>query len=159
MNRSVSNCLLLANVVFAWCLAQRGSAMSQEFTKACQSGAEARIEFHIVDDIGNPVHNAKVDVFFDMIDRSKGQRLVGNTDTNGVFVAEGKTGGILEVEVTGDHHYRSKRKISFIAMGSEHNVSGGRWQPWGAKRMLYSCLLKIQLREDHFLQVGKTHMN
>ena len=146
-------------VVFALCLSHRVDAVSPEFESACHNGAEARVEFHVVDDMGKPVHNAKVDVFFDMTDRSKGRRIVGNTDTNGVFVAEAKTGGILEVEVTGDHHYRSKRKISFIAMGSEHNVSGGRWQPWGAKRMLYSCLLKIQLREDHFLQVGKTHMN
>lgn len=133
MKSSVSNWRLLANAVFALCLSQRVDAASPEFESACHNGAEARVEFHVVDDMGKPVHNAKVDVFFDMTDRSKGRRIVGNTDTNGVFVAEARTGGILEVEVTGDHHYRSKRKISFIAMGREHNVSGGKWQPWGGK--------------------------
>ena len=133
MNSSVSNCRLVSFAVLAFCLSHRLGAVSPEFDNACHKGAEARVEFHVVDDMGKPVHNARVNVFFDMADRSKGRRIVGHTDTNGVFVAEGKTGGILEVEVSGDHHYRSKRRISFIAMGSEHDVDGGRWQPWGGK--------------------------
>lgn len=133
MKTSVSKCRFMASVVLAACLSQQASAVSREFENACHNGADARVEFHVVDDMGMPIHNARVNVFFDMIDRSKGRRIIGNTDTNGVFVAEAKTGGILEVEVTGDHHYRSKRHMSFIAMGSEHEVSGGKWQPWGAK--------------------------
>lgn len=133
MKSPILKCRFIASAVLAACLSQQASAVSREFENACHNGADARVAFRVVDDMGMPVHNARVNVFFDMIDRSKGRRIVGNTDTNGVFVAEAKTGGILEVEVTGDHHYRSKRKISFIAMGGEHEVSGGKWQPWGGK--------------------------
>ena len=133
MKSPILKCRFIASAVLAACLSQQASAVSREFENACHNGADARVVFRVVDDMGMPVHNARVNVFFDMIDRSKGRRIVGNTDTNGVFVAEAKTGGILEVEVTGDHHYRSKRKISFIAMGGEHEVSGGKWQPWGGK--------------------------
>lgn len=134
MKGSVSNRRLVAGMVLALCLSQGAGAVSREFESACHNGAEARVEFHVVDDMGSPVHNARVDVFFDMADRSKGRRIVGNTDTNGVFVAEAKTGGILEVEVTGDHHYRSRRKISFVAMGNEHAVSGGEMAALGGPR-------------------------
>ena len=133
MKSFFSNCLYVASAALTACLSQRAGAASREFENACHNGAEARVEFHVVDDMGKPVPNAKVNVFFDMIDRSKGRRIIGNTDTNGVFVAEAETGGILEVEVTGDQHYRSNRRISFITKGSEHDVSGGKWQPWGGR--------------------------
>lgn len=85
MKSSVSICRLLANVVLALCLSQSVAAVSPEFKSACHNGAEARVEFHVVDDIGKPVPNAKVNVFFDMMDRSKGRRITGDTDTNGVL--------------------------------------------------------------------------
>lgn len=102
-----------------------------EFINACQNGAQARIEFHIIDDAGSPVSDATVNSFFDMLDRSKGKRIIGNTNTNGIFIAEAGTGGEIEVEVSKKQYYQSKTKICLINMGHEHNVLKGKWQPWG----------------------------
>ena len=65
------------------------------FQKACRDGADAKVAFHIVYDKGAPVTNATVNIFFDMIDRSKGKRVIGNTDTNGMM-----TGGGMEAKRT-----------------------------------------------------------
>lgn len=104
--------------------------------EAYRVGAKARVEFNVLDDGGNPVQGAKVNVFFDMLDRSKGVRLIDTTDTNGVFVAEGKTKGVLEIEVSCNGYYTTKDEMSFIDMGREHEVVDGKWQPWGISRTI-----------------------
>ena len=58
----------------------------------------------------------------------------GETDTNGVYVAEAKTMGVLELKVSREGYYSSTDRISFIDMGREHEVKDGRWQPWGMKK-------------------------
>ncbi len=104
------------------------------FQNAYHEGALARVEFSVSDEIGNPIRGAKVNVFFDMADRSKGERMIVTTDANGVCMAEAKTKGVMEIEVSGDGYYRTKDRISLIAMGQEHEVVGGRWMPWGMRR-------------------------
>ena len=101
------------------------------FQEAYQKGADARIVFKVLDDGGNPVKGASVDVFFDMAARSKARRVVVRTDTNGICVAEAKTKGVLKIKVSCDGYYSSYDEICFIAMGHEHEVRRGRWQPWG----------------------------
>ena len=118
--------------VLAFCFAQQANAaVSRALENACHNGADARVEFLVVDDVGKAVTLARVNVFFDMMDRSKGRRIIGDTNTNGVFVAEARTCGVLEIEVSREGHYRSTDLISFIDMGQEHEVNDGKWQPWG----------------------------
>lgn len=109
---------------------------STTFQEAYQKGAFAKIEFQVVDDEARPVRDAKVNVFFDMADRSKGRREVVTTGTNGVCVVEGKTKGVLEIEVSREGYYRSIDLISFIDIGHEHEVDNGKWQPWGMVRQI-----------------------
>ena len=136
----IFKCYATAIAVLAACFTtQANAAVSRAFENACHNGADARVVFHVVDDIGKSVPNAKVDVFFDMMDRSKGRRIKGNTDTNGVFVAEARTGGVLEIEVFLEGYYLTKDEISFITMGQEHEVKNGKWQPWG---MLKTIVLR-----------------
>ncbi|MBR4170344.1 MAG: carboxypeptidase regulatory-like domain-containing protein, partial [Kiritimatiellae bacterium] len=92
------------------------------FQEAYSKGAKARIEFRVVDDTGCPIKGATVNVFFDMPDRSKGRRVIEQTDTNGVCIAEEKTKGVLEIQVSREGYYRSNDLISFIDMGHEHEV-------------------------------------
>ncbi len=106
------------------------------FQEAYRVGAKAKVNFKVVDDVGNPVQGAIVNVFFDMADRSKGQRLIDTTDTNGVFVAEEKTKGVLEIMVSRDGYYATNDEISFIDMGREHEVVDGKWQPWGMPKTI-----------------------
>ena len=122
--------------VVAATLASPALAMStpSTFQEAYQKGAEARIGFKIIDDLGLPVSGATVNVFFDMVDRGMGRRIIGETDTNGVYVAEAKTMGVLEIKVSREGYYSSTDRISFIDMGREHEVKGGRWQPWGMQK-------------------------
>ena len=133
----VSKCHIAVIMILVACFMQPvNAAVSRVFEDACHNGADARVEFHVVDDVGKPVPLAKVNVFFDMMDRSKGRRITGDTNTNGVFVAEAKTGGVLEIEVLREGYYRSTDLISFINMGHEHEVNDGKWQPWGMVRQI-----------------------
>ena len=130
----------------AACFAQQVNAMvSRAFENACHNGADARVEFHVVDDVGKPVPLAKVNVFFDMMDRSKGRRIIGDTDTNGIFVAEAKTGGVLEIEVSREGHYRSTDLISFIGMGHEHEVIKGKLSRFMIGYWVYNTCKCLQI--------------
>lgn len=64
-----------------------------EYLDARRSGALARMQIHIVDDLGHDVPDAEVNVFMGMNFRPQGHYLKGVTDTKGIYVAEGKTCG------------------------------------------------------------------
>ena len=104
---------------------------ANSFQEACHEGANARVEFRVLNDLGSPVVGAKVNVFFDMADRGEGRPVIGITDTNGVCMVEGKTVGVLKIEVSCEGYYRTKDELCFITMGHEHDVKHGKWQPWG----------------------------
>ena len=76
------------------------------FQEAYSKGAKAKIEFRVVDDTGCPVKGAVVNVFFDMADRSKGRRVIEQTDTNGVCIAEERTKGVLPMRANRFFSYR-----------------------------------------------------
>ena len=109
---------------------------TNSFQEACHKGADARVVFRVVNDVGSPVVGAKVNVFFDMADRGEGRRMIGITDTNGVCVVEGKTVGVLKIEVSCDRYYRTNDDLCFITMGHEHEVKQGKWQPWGLVKQI-----------------------
>ena len=101
------------------------------YREARKSGALAKIKLHIVDDLGNNVPGADVSVFFGMNFRPKGYYLKGVTDTNGVYVAEGKTcGDEIIVDVRKQGFYNSVKKLCFAKMGVEHKVEDGKWLPF-----------------------------
>ncbi len=146
---------MISSVVAVVALAvmpQMAVAMSapSTFQEAYQKGAEARVEFKVVDDLGLPVSGATINVFFDMVDRGMGRRIIGDTDTNGVYVAEAKTMGVLEIKVSREGYYSSTDRISFIDMGREHEVKDGRWQPWGMQKeiVLKPCRNRVALHNS-----------
>lgn len=111
-----------------------GGAVDSDFQRAHLNGAKARIELTVHDECGAPVSGASVHVLMGMNYRLNSYDIDGKTDTNGVFVIEGKTtGNEIEIKVTKDGWYRSQKKLCFIAMGHEHAVKNGKWQPWGMK--------------------------
>ena len=102
------------------------------YLEARKSGALARIQIQVCDDSGENVPNADIRVFMGMNFRPKGYYLEGKTDTNGVFVAEGKTcGDEISIDVIKDGYYSSSKKLSFAKMGFERNVENDKWQPFG----------------------------
>lgn len=101
------------------------------YLDARRSGALARMQIHIVDDLGRDVPDAEVNVFMGMNFRPKGHYLKGVTDTNGMYVAEGKTcGDEIVIEVAKRGYYSSVKKLCFAEMGAENDVKNGKWQPF-----------------------------
>ena len=90
---------------------------ANSFEKACHKGAYARVVFRVMNDVGSPVVGVNVNVLFDMADRGEGRRVIGTTDTNGVCVVEGKTVGVLKIEVSREGYYRTNDELCFITMG------------------------------------------
>ena len=104
---------------------------NQAYLDARRSGALAKIQIHVVDDLGRDVPEAKVSVFLGMNFRPKGHWLNGETGTNGIYVVEGKTcGDEIVVDVAKQGYYASAKKLCFAQMGAEHDVKDGRWQPF-----------------------------
>ena len=132
----IESCLVLMVVLWGSPASALFGFGPTTFQEAYSKGAKARIEFRVVDDTGCPVKGANVNVFFDMADRSKGRRVIEQTDTNGVCIAEEKTKGVLEIEISREGYYRSGDLISFINMGHEHDVKNGKWQPWGMVKQI-----------------------
>ncbi len=103
---------------------------------ASARSADASVEFHVTDDRGVPVHDAKVEVIFDMLGLARGTRIAANTDSNGVCRVKGRTAGVLKIQVAKDGYYRTRDEICLITMGKEHEIKWGKWQPWGMERKI-----------------------
>ena len=136
MNPKKSMIAALLVIASVWGVSAYAGLGLTPFQEAYQKGADAKIVFTVIDDGGSPVQNARANVFFDMADRSKGLRVIARTGTNGVCVVEGKTKGVLSIEVSREGYYPSTDLISFIDMGREHEVKNGKWQPWGMVRQI-----------------------
>ena len=107
------------------------------YRDARKNGAMARMQLHIVDDLGCNVSNAAVSVFMGMNFRPQGYYLNGMTDANGKYVAEGKTcGDEIEIDVVKQGHYPSSKRLCYAVMGSEHEVKNGKWQPFGKEETI-----------------------
>ena len=124
-------------VIVAICslLALRASALKKEraYLDARRNGATAKMELRIANDDGNPVPAAEVDVFMGMNFREKGYSITGRTDTNGVFIVEGRTcGNEIIATISKSGFYRTTKTFRFAEMGREREVVDGRWQPYGA---------------------------
>lgn len=120
-------CVCISSVVSAY-----GYNKDPDYRRARIKGAQARLVLRVADDEGHPVANASVHVLMGMNYRLKSYDIDGVTDTNGVFVVEGKTtGNEIEITVTKGGYYTSEKRMCFIGMGHEYAVKEGKWQPWG----------------------------
>ena len=101
----------VSTLVFIFALIETsvwGGSVDSDFQRAHLNGARARIELTVHDECGAPVSGASVHVLMGMNYRLNSYDIDGKTDTNGVFVIEGKTtGNEIEIKVTKDGWYRS----------------------------------------------------
>lgn len=143
--------------LFSCCLfALNLRAASPEIEKARQHGAQGQVTFRVVDSMGRPVEKAEQRATFPHSD-SYGDVVVskGLTDTNGVFIATGKTIDSVIYDIKKDGYYKTAgaywfyrpsgldaNKSSSISSTSgeywlyhqgENSVQDGRWQPWNPK--------------------------
>lgn len=97
--------------------------------------ALAQVRFHVVDQDGTAVPGAKIWGGFTCGSRMNDYVLVdGVTDTNGVYVAEGRCNEFLRVDVRKDGYYHTEDKIFFGQSGKVPSVVDGKWQPYGETR-------------------------
>ena len=117
------------------------------YRDARRNGAQTKIELHIQDDGGTPVPDAKIKAYLGMNFRPLGTWINGTTDTNGVFVLEGKTcGDEIEVFVAKDGYYGSHVIYRYAKMGEERDVKDGKWQPYGAAEKIGLRKIKNPIR-------------
>lgn len=98
--------------------------------KARQHGAMGQVTFRVVDSTGKPVERANVRATFYESD-SYGHINVakGQTDSNGLFVAAGKTIHDMNYDVRMNDHYTTEGEYRFYRK-DEDCLRDGRWQPW-----------------------------
>ena len=132
------------------------------YLDARRYGALARMQIHIVDDLGGNVPDAEVKVFMGMNFRPKGHYLRGVTDTNGIYVAEGKTcGDEIVIDVAKQGYYSSVKKLCFAQMGAERDVKNGKWQPYDEiKNIILRRIVKPMnlIAFDKVIDVAQTNV-
>ena len=97
--------------------------------------ALAQVRIQVVDQDGDVVPDAKIWGGFTCGGGMNDYVLVdGFTDTNGLYVAEGRCNEILRFEVRKEGYYRTSIKIEFWRTKSDPKVKDGKWQPYGETR-------------------------
>ena len=97
--------------------------------------ALAQVRIQVVDQDGDVVPDAKIWGGFTCGGGMNDYVLVdGFTDTNGLYVAEGRCNEILRFEVRKEGYYRTSIKIEFWRTKSDPKVKDGKWQPYGEMR-------------------------
>lgn len=97
-------------------------------------GAKAKECFRVIDQDGNPIEGARVYGGF-MLDSPNDYVLIdGVTDTNGVFVAEGRCKDRLGYRITKENYYKTSGEVLYLCTKANPAVVDGKWQPYGSKR-------------------------
>lgn len=100
---------------------------TRDYALAVRYGAKAKATFRVIDEVGNVVTGANIQVSFA---RPDSKWIKGITDTNGLFKVEGKSSGEMLYSVNKEGYYQTDSKHKF----GEGNVrlEDGRWIPWNA---------------------------
>lgn len=94
------------------------------------NGAEAKVTIEVTDETGRPVTNANTRVFFRMSSgSSEGNRATGVTDSEGKFMAEGRTTDSVFVAVEKNGYYATHHQYN-AANRDPERLKDGRWLPW-----------------------------
>lgn len=108
-----------------------------EYRIARREGAVTQFKVHVIDELGDDVPCADIHVFMGMNFGPKGYAIKGQSDSNGVFVVEGKTcGDEIVIDVQKQGCYPSYRKICYAMMGQEREVKNGKWMPFGSEEII-----------------------
>lgn len=121
----------LAVVLLSCCLcAGKLLAASSEVEKARRQGARGQMTFRVVDSGGKPVEKAELRATFPHSDSYGDVEVAkGFTDTNGIFIATGKTIDSVIYDIKKNVYYTTEGKYWFYRNG-ENCLQNGRWQPW-----------------------------
>jgi hypothetical protein len=99
-----------------------------ERKKMAETGAEAKVTLHVVDQDGNDVTNADVNIHFNCNNR-RSEPIMGKTDNKGFFTAADRLTGEIIYIVTKKGYYRT-RTIFWLMQRDIRSFENGRWIPW-----------------------------
>lgn len=115
------------------------SAMSKDKSRGNGElyGAKAKECFYVVDQDGNPVEEARIrGAFWTGGGMNDYVPVDGLTNTNGEYVAEGKSRYKLRYTVSKDGYYSTNGEVVYVNTRSVPAVKDGKWQPYGTKRTI-----------------------
>lgn len=145
----LANVLWVTVVVIGSFACLAGGGLNAAFKSAQTNGAEARVRLRILDESGSPIAKARIRAT--LANRESDYSMHGVTDTNGIYVVAGSTtGDYLQFLVTKTGYYDSWEGSSYIEMGKEHEVVGGKWQPFD---VVHSIVLR-RVQNPKALEVG-----
>lgn len=129
------------------------SVDAQELYKARRYGAESREILTVVDQDGMPVSDAKI---WGGLQTGDGYNeftpINGNTDTNGVYVIQGKCTNRISCRITKDEYYASEFVSPNYAY--RHTFRDGKWHPYGSQHTV--VLKKIIDPKPMIFRDGRT---
>jgi len=96
-----------------------------------ESMPKAKITIRVIDEAGDPITNANVAVGFYQggnawIGESKSETVRGVSDSNGLFIAQGRCINDVSMFADKEGYYRTSAEYYFY----NTKVENGRWQPW-----------------------------
>ena len=120
--------LLACSVTFAGRQVEMGG---MDYALAVRNGAKARFTFRIVDDVGNVVTGATVQVSFG---RGDSQWIKGASNINGLYTVEGRSSGkiLYDVDKAGYYHTSSEYRYGV----GNVMLEDGKWYPWNPTNMV-----------------------
>ena len=103
----------------------------ESIQRARQHGALASVVVEAVDENGNPVADADVDVYFYVLDKQPNKR-TGKTDSSGRFTAAANATWEVRCFVRKDGFYEGIGRHYLQHNLTAKSVVNGRWQPWNS---------------------------
>jgi hypothetical protein len=128
-------------------------AMSKDKTRGYGElyGAKAKECFYVVDQDGNPVEEARIrGAFWTGGGMNDYVPVDGLTNTNGEYVAEGKSRYKLRYTVSKDGYYSTNGEVVYVNTRSVPAVKDGKWQPYGTKRTIILKQVMNPLNKGRF---------
>ena len=128
--RSLVNIFMLCGIAMCGGIGNAANRVDAAFKRALTEGATLELRLVVRDERGEAVPGARIRAT--LADRVADHSLYGVTDKNGIWqISDKTTGDYIELEVSADGFYTSKKRFSYIEMGKEHKVIDGKWQPYG----------------------------
>ena len=128
-------------------------AMSKDKTRGYGElyGAKAKECFYVVDQDGKPVEDARITgAFWTGGEMNDYEPVDGLTNTNGEYVAEGKSKYKLRYTVSKDGYYSTNGEVPYVGTRSVPAVKDGKWQPYGTKRTVVLKRIINPMRQKVF---------
>ena len=122
------------------------------YDRAIEYGAKIRTTYVVVDDRGTPVPDVKVHIWLGLERHKDGGKVYYDyTDSNGRYVLEGKTDGLVRYSFVKDGYYESEGESHLEGAEDEQNaVKDGKWQPYGqTQRVILKRIINPTARPFH----------